>query len=849
MIFSSHGDTSASGKPQAKSPESLADFLAGQPTAPRPTLQMLRDILEKLRDIHLAGTQHFPLSPEAIRFDTAGHPIIVSGPDQRAVDQTVTFNYPKYSAPEAFAGTDHQPTSCEARDCYVLGFLFYELLIGKSLFAEQFGSVDKGPGSAWFKWHANRSVRAIPLEQLLPKIGKPTSNLIAGMIEKDAGKRIKTIQQALDQLPLEETTVLMRALGRAAPSAPAPDPAKTTRTAAPGVLIKWIEAHRKRRRSSRKKIWTAAAAAIAVAGVACVLLLKAPVPPTPSVHKPNNPPVVSAAPLPQDARTSPSPEIPTPPVALTASRIVSSVKNAKIEIDGTDLGSLPVDSPLLRPFSPGHHSLKITADHNSSLALEFKVEPGGVVALTKPLEVAALRTIVLVANPDGGRLYASPLAHASVGAEALNRVPRQGLAIPNDKLSTVSFDDDSKIAVPLGPANAAPLTIFLTENSRLVPVEIRGNLPDLTIKIDGKVLAKRAGANGSVMVRLLAGPHHIKVSHADYDDSDAQLLAVPNHPLELNVTLTLTPRTSSLQIDGVPEGVEILLDKENLRAADSSGVFKSKVNPGKHSVTFRREHFEEQSLVRDFAAGATVSIAYPSLRPFGKLTFAGSPSDADIIARDETIGNAYNCLNSQPCHLRSGTYQVTISAPGFTSSTTKLAVEPGDNKSYPFLLNSIPKQASRALITPRDLFADGQNWTVDNGGWWTHAEPGYTFLRSRRGTYIFDIQKQVGAFGNKKITFVDDFTSANHRTLYRLDNHNLHRKIYSPGVEVPVHIVAHDVPATEVFRLRIDLQPGRIIIHNEKGKLLDDLALSSFSEGRFGFSGKVTLRVYQVRSE
>ena len=174
---------------------SLTSCLGDGP-ADSSVLQLFRRVLETLSAIHATGASHLPLSPSTIRLNDSNQPQIQSSNRLHEDAATVAFGSVKYSAPEAFADTS-ESSSCESVDCYVLGFMFYEILIGKRSFVAQFAPLENGSPSLWLKWHADRTAKARPLIELRPNLGH-FARLIDGMMEKDPSKRVNRIAQVLN---------------------------------------------------------------------------------------------------------------------------------------------------------------------------------------------------------------------------------------------------------------------------------------------------------------------------------------------------------------------------------------------------------------------------------------------------------------------------------------------------------------------------------------------------------------------------------------------------------------------------------------------------------------------------
>ncbi len=105
----------------------------------------------------------------------------------------------KYTAPELVIGEVEQTRSIAA-DSYALGFLFYEILLGRELFQQQFAAVQRRGELGWMYWHADRSCAAQPLHLSLARFPESMSRLIGGMIEKDAASRTVELGRVAEAL-------------------------------------------------------------------------------------------------------------------------------------------------------------------------------------------------------------------------------------------------------------------------------------------------------------------------------------------------------------------------------------------------------------------------------------------------------------------------------------------------------------------------------------------------------------------------------------------------------------------------------------------------------------------------
>jgi serine/threonine protein kinase len=105
----------------------------------------------------------------------------------------VVFGSPKYATPETLQRGEGSE-DCEPNDSYALGFMFYEILLGRKLFEAEFHDVYQQGEFAWLIWHADKSLRAKSLSELIEGFPHALSVLIEGMMMKDTAARTKDLR-------------------------------------------------------------------------------------------------------------------------------------------------------------------------------------------------------------------------------------------------------------------------------------------------------------------------------------------------------------------------------------------------------------------------------------------------------------------------------------------------------------------------------------------------------------------------------------------------------------------------------------------------------------------------------
>jgi serine/threonine protein kinase len=189
--------------PHASRPRrTLAEFAAEEPADVNEVVPLFLRIVERLRDSKPGG---LGLSPRNVHVAPDGGIDIQAGP-AAGLQHTVTTE-PKYCPPEMFR--EAPPEAGELADIYVLGFIMYEILLGRRLFRLQFEDLDPEPDAfQWMRWHADTQKALPPLPELISNFPRPLAELVRGMTEKDPARRIATLAAVREGLGSIRTRVL-----------------------------------------------------------------------------------------------------------------------------------------------------------------------------------------------------------------------------------------------------------------------------------------------------------------------------------------------------------------------------------------------------------------------------------------------------------------------------------------------------------------------------------------------------------------------------------------------------------------------------------------------------------------
>ena len=254
------------------------------PIDPKAGLQIIWRMAGGLHAVHEAGVVHRDIKPsniivsEGLRVKITDFGVAAGAAEQTSMLMGTT----KYMAPELFEGETFDARA----DMYSLGFIAYEMLVGRARFNEIFADVVRDRQSEavrWMKWHGKAKVKAPPLSEVNPSVPSVLSDIVAKMMAKDPDERFESMEMLGRAIKLAFSP-----RGKApAPQAAAPGPVRpgAPREARPAPSAAPDEADHleippgvpltaplpRRRLSLRTKLILAGFCALCVVGVGIIL--------------------------------------------------------------------------------------------------------------------------------------------------------------------------------------------------------------------------------------------------------------------------------------------------------------------------------------------------------------------------------------------------------------------------------------------------------------------------------------------------------------------------------------------------------------------------------------------------
>jgi serine/threonine protein kinase len=182
-----------------KQPATLSGYLKDRSSTPDEVMDAFVSSTKALIEMYNAGlSRNQALLPQHVCFDPLGKATIQVS-SANAGHGTVVLGNPRYAAPEMFSDEGGTAGSTgPAANVYALGFMFYEILLGKVLFEKTFAA--QRSDLDWLRWHGDLQTQAPTLKSLLPDCPVALSEIIEAMLQKQIEKRSTDLNETLSRL-------------------------------------------------------------------------------------------------------------------------------------------------------------------------------------------------------------------------------------------------------------------------------------------------------------------------------------------------------------------------------------------------------------------------------------------------------------------------------------------------------------------------------------------------------------------------------------------------------------------------------------------------------------------------
>ena len=394
------------------------------------------------------------------------------------------------------------------------------------------------------------------------------------------------------------------------------------------------------------------------------------------------------------ANLTPTPP-PVLPPQLAGLRVYTDLENAKVTLDGSEVGALEGGQFSLDNLSDGQHALEISGG-TSQAKISVASVHDSMPVVQGPLEAKNLKVIVVTNGPQQGQVVSSygPM-QASMDGQEIGTISSTPLALPNllpgtHDLVLGTGKDERKVSFQVAATPA--LTVFLNADRNVGNLLVIAGEDGATVLLNGRKY-QRTTRHGQLMIANLEPKRYaVAVVKDGFQTAPQQEVNIQKGQVEkLVFALQPAPTVASLVITGAPPLAEVLLDRKSLGTIQQDGSFsESNIKPGPHTIGLRKDLFKPKELQRQFVAGgsvhlnanevalesATVTHHPPPLAP-PKLvvqTVPGAQVSIDGQAVGQTASNGR--LEISPAPAGEHTVEVVAKKP-YNNFTEKVTLSPG----------------------------------------------------------------------------------------------------------------------------------------------------------------------------
>jgi serine/threonine-protein kinase len=457
-------------------------------------------------------------------------------------------------------------------------------------------------------------------------------------------------------------------------------------------------------------------------------------------------------------------------------------KNVVAQIQGAE-----TEVPRL---TPGPHLLEVTAGEvKTSISLDFP--NGALPKMTAPIQAQGIHAVLVTLYGSQAMVYTDAegvpvmIDGKTAGTAGAAGLELKDLAAgPHEIQMMVNV---SALSIPFESSANAGIVVYLRTERKLVSLRVVTGEDDVAIFLNGQK-NKRTTTRGRLQLYLPPKQYTVHIEKPGLYAADQNVELRMGE--ESRLTFQMVPAKGKLEIRGAPAGVEVLLDNSPIGTVQDGG-FSSPIEPGKHTVSLRKEGFRPFRNDYQFEIGKTITIDAPAMETSpGTLNFEVTPSGVEgLLIRVVREGESQerpaveNQMSVQP-----GTYRVTATAPQYQEAVATVTVGAGRAEKVLLPLRRLEKAPVPVTRAPSGFSMEdwvkltdsnentrwkheGQLWTKQGGDFVTVP------VNPAAGNFSFTAIVLKG----KRLEWFVNWRDAKNYDLYQLEDKSLTRTRYADG--------------------------------------------------------------------
>jgi tetratricopeptide (TPR) repeat protein len=380
--------------------------------------------------------------------------------------------------------------------------------------------------------------------------------------------------------------------------------------------------------------------------------------------------------------STPIPAPPPAPPQLAELRVYTDLENAKVTLDGNEVGALEGGQFSLDNLSDGQHALEI-GDGTSQAKLSVASPHDSMPVVQGPLEAKNIKVIVVTNGPQYGQVVLSygPVP-ASMDGKDMGTIGSAPLELPNllpgtHDLVLGTGKDEKKVSFQ---ADTPALTVYLSADRNVGNLLVVTGEDGATVLLNGKKYPRTTKHGQLVIANLEPKRYTVSVVKDGFQAVPQQEVNIQKGQVEkLAFALQPVPTVASLIIAGATPLAEVLLDGKSLGRIQQDGSFSvANVQPGPHTIELRKHLFKPKELQMQFLAGESVHLTAKEVALESAAAHA-APASAPPLLIVQTVAGAQVNLDGRAVGQTDSKGHLEISSAAAGEHTVQVVAKPYDN--------------------------------------------------------------------------------------------------------------------------------------------------------------------------
>ena len=172
-----------------------------------------------------------------------------------------------------------------------------------------------------------------------------------------------------------------------------------------------------------------------------------------------------------------------------------------------------------------------------------------------------------------------------------------------------------------------------------------------------------------------SGTHEVRVESDDYNSFETTVNLRGGETREVDAGLRRVRRTGSVTFTSQPDGADVYVDGQFVGTTPTGSVT---LNAGEYEASFRYSGYENQVVNFSVGRGDNRQISAEMRSSTGTLRIQANVGGARVFVNGQDYGSIPNGSGQLAISdLPTGTHQLTVTAPGFTSHIREFDIQPG----------------------------------------------------------------------------------------------------------------------------------------------------------------------------